>query len=197
MSVVETVKNALPSVSLPSVSLPELPVQEARKPLYAVLGAGDLAVEQARGQVKELQATLPTLPKAAQAKVADYQAKVTGYVASVPAQLQQLRGQVSTDSLKAKVSVKTMSLKTVVPVKTTATVKTKVGDLTGKAGALYSELAVRGEKLVTTIRKQPATQAAEKAARQTVRSAKATSTSAKKAVSATAAAVEAASQKIG
>jgi len=172
MSVIDTVKNALPAVKLPEVKLPEVP-ENATKPAYAVLGAGDLAVEQAKGQVKVLQETLPTLPKKAQAKATEAQTKLTTYVASVPAQLGELKGKL-----------------------TVAELKTLVTGYADKATAVYGELAARGEKVVATVRKQPATQGAKAANKQAVRSAKGTATSTKKAVKATAEAVEAAVESI-
>ena len=78
-----------------------------------------------------------------------------------------------------------------------ATVKSRVETLQDKGTALYGDLAERGEKLVTSIRRQPSTQAAEKATDQVVRSAKATATSAKKAVRATSKAADAAADKVG
>ncbi len=78
-----------------------------------------------------------------------------------------------------------------------AVVRSQVGSLQEKGAALYGELVVRGEKLVTSVRKQPSTQAAEKAAGQAVRSAKGTATSTRKAVKATGQAVEDGAEKIG
>ena len=181
MSVIDTVKNALPAVKLPEVKLPEVKLPElpatATKPAHAVVGAGDLAVEQAREQLKSLQAvtaTFPELPKKAQARASEAQSKVVEYVTTVPAKLQELKGKATVAELK--------------------TVATGYAD---KATALYNELAARGEKVVATIRKQPATQAASKAGKQAVRSAKGATTSAKKAVKATAEAVETAAETIG
>jgi heparin binding hemagglutinin HbhA len=182
MSVIDTVKNALPAVKLPEVKLPEVKLPElaaglptsATKSAHAVVGAGDLAVEQAREQLKSLQTSLPTLPKKAQARATEAQTKVVEYVTTVPAKLAELKG-------KANV----------------AELKTVASGYADKATALYNELAARGEKVVATIRKQPATKAAEKAGKQAVRSAKGTATSAKKAVKATTEAVADAADTIG
>jgi hypothetical protein len=66
MSVVSTVKDSIPSITLPSVEIPAV----LEKPVYAVVGAGDLWVAKAKAtttsklkaEVKELPATLKDLP---------------------------------------------------------------------------------------------------------------------------------------
>ena len=76
-------------------------------------------------------------------------------------------------------------------------VETRVEKATEKATDLYAKLAVRGERLVTQIRRQPATEAAIAEGKEAVRKAEAAATSAKKAVKAGEKALEGAAQKIG
>lgn len=78
-----------------------------------------------------------------------------------------------------------------------AQVKTLSGELTEKATDLYTQLTVRGERLVTQIRRQPATEAAIAEGKEAVRKAEAAATAAKKSAKAGEKAVEAAAAKIG
>ncbi|MBC7373286.1 MAG: hypothetical protein H7323_04785 [Frankiales bacterium] len=135
-------------------NLPSFDVAEASKPLFAVVGVADFALE----QVKDV----PSL-YAAEAK------KVQTRISEVPA------------------AVKTFP----------AHVKTLSTDVTDKATVLYSKLAVRGERLVTQIRRQPATEAAIAEGKQAVRKAEAAATAAKKSVKAGEKAAEGAVAKLG
>ncbi len=76
-------------------------------------------------------------------------------------------------------------------------VETRVEKATDKANEVYSKLTVRGERLVTQIRRQPATEAAIAEGKQAVRKAEAAATAAKKSVKAGEQAVEDAAAKIG
>jgi hypothetical protein len=179
MSVVDTVKNALPS--LPSVSfptLPNLPISaelqaDAKKLPYAAVGAGDLAVARVRAEV-------PTIPATVQAQVS----KAQTFAATLPAKAQS----------QAKLQV---ALAKALPALVEAKVSKPLQARRLRAHGIFSELTSRGEKVVAGIRKQPATLVAEKSVAQTVRSAKATTTSAKKATKATAKAVSKAADSIG
>lgn len=124
-------------------NLPSFDVSEASKPLFAVVGVADLAIEQA----KEVPAQVRTLPS-------------------------------SVKSLRSDVEV-------------------RVDKANKKASDLYAKLTQRGERLVTQIRRQPATQAAIAEGKQAVRKAEASATAAKKSVSAGEKAVEDATAKIG
>jgi hypothetical protein len=77
------------------------------------------------------------------------------------------------------------------------TVRTNVEKATEKATDAYAKLTVRGERLVTQIRRQPATEAAIAEGKQAVRKAEAAATAAKKSVKAGEKAVEDAASKIG
>ena len=124
-------------------NLPTFDVSEATKPLFAVVGVADLAIE----QVKDVPAQVKTFPT----------------------QVQNLRGDV----------------------------EARVEKATDKVNDLYAKLAVRGERLVTQIRRQPATEAAIAEGKQAVKKAEAAANSAKRSVKAGEQAVEDAAAKIG
>jgi predicted nucleic acid-binding Zn-ribbon protein len=75
--------------------------------------------------------------------------------------------------------------------------ETRVAKLSEQATDLYAQLSVRGERLVTAIRRQPATEAAIVEGKEAVRKAEAAATAAKKSAKAGEKAVEDASAKIG
>lgn len=72
-----------------------------------------------------------------------------------------------------------------------------VKTLPAKVEVLYAELAVRGQRLVTSIRRQPATEAALAEGREAVKKVEAAATAAKKSAKASEKAVEGAAKKIG
>lgn len=135
-------------------NLPTFDVAEATKPLFAVVGVADLAIEQAK--------EVPGL-YIAEAK------KVQESVKTLPATVKGLRGDV----------------------------ETRVSTATVKAADLYTQLTIRGERLVTQIRRQPATEAAIAEGKEAVRKAEAAATAAKKSAKAGEKAVEDAASKIG
>ena len=120
--------------------LPTLLVTEAAKPLYAYVGALDLALEQAQS--------------------------VPAQVRTIPAQVKGLRGDVAS----------------------------RVEEVTGKATEVYTQLSVRGERLVTAIRRQPAAEVAvvegKEAVRKAEQSAQASAAAARTAVQAVEGAVQ-------
>jgi hypothetical protein len=142
-------------------NLPTIDLDEARKPLFAVVGVADLALAQA----KEVPGLYAAEAKKVQARVADVPAQVKG----IPAQAKTLRSEV----------------------------ETRVSTATGKAVSLYAELAVRGERLVTAIRRQPATEAAIAEGKEAVRRAEGAATAARKSANAGEKAVEDAADKLG
>lgn len=142
-------------------NLPSFDAAEASKPLYAVVGVADLALE----QVKEVPADLTAQAAKVQARLADVPAQVK----TLPGQVKTLRGDVEERVEKAN----------------------KV------ASELYAKLSVRGERLVTQIRRQPATEAAIAEGKEAVRKAEASATAAKKSAKAGERAVEGAVDKIG
>ena len=142
-------------------NLPSFDVADATKPLYAVVGAADFALE----QVKEVPADVTARVNKVSAVLADVPAQVK----TLPTQVKTLRGEV----------------------------ETRVSTVTEKASDLYTQLTVRGERLVTQIRRQPATEAAIAEGKEAVRKAEAAATAAKKSVKAGEKAVEGAAAKIG
>lgn len=142
-------------------NLPTFDVAEATKPLFAVVGVADLAIEQA----KDVPALYVAEVKKAQARLEN----VPTVVKTLPEQVKTLR----TD------------------------VETRVEKATEKATELYAQLTVRGERLVTQIRRQPSTEAAIAEGKEAVRKAEAAATAAKKSVKAGEKAVEDAGAKLG
>ncbi len=124
-------------------NLPTFDVTEAAKPLYAYVGALDLALEQAQS--------------------------VPAQVRTIPAQVRGLRGDV----------------------------QSRVEKVTEKATEVYSQLTVRGERLVTAIRRQPATQVAVAEGKEAVKKAEASATAARTSAKAAGKAVEDAAEKLG
>ncbi|MDP9437022.1 MAG: hypothetical protein M3P93_18275 [Actinomycetota bacterium] len=96
-------------------------------------------------------------------------AEVPQVVRTLPAQVKDLRGEVETRVAKA-------------------------GE---QAGEFYAALAIRGERLVTQIRRQPATEAAIAEGKEAVRKAEAAAVAARKSVKAGEKAVEDAAAKLG
>jgi hypothetical protein len=76
-------------------------------------------------------------------------------------------------------------------------VENRVSTATDKAGDLYTQLTIRGRRLVTQIRRQPATQAAIAEGKEAVRKAEASATAARKSAKAGEKALEDAAAKIG
>ena len=124
-------------------NLPTLSVTEAAKPLYAYVGALDLALEQAK--------------------------EVPAQVRAIPAQVKGLRGDV----------------------------ETRVEQVTEKATEVYSQLTVRGERLVTAIRRQPATEVAVVEGKQAVKKAEQATTAARTSAKAGTKAARDAAEKLG
>jgi DNA polymerase II small subunit/DNA polymerase delta subunit B len=142
-------------------NLPTLDLEEARKPLFAVVGVADVALE----QVKELSSLYAAEAKKAQERVAE----VPAVVKTLPTKVEQFRTEVEGYAKK-----------------------------TGESATdLYAKLAVRGERLVTAIRRQPATEAAIAEGKEAVRKAEAAAIAAKKSAKAGEKAVEGAAATIG
>jgi hypothetical protein len=135
---------------------------EARKPLYAVVGAGDLAVE----NIKELPTQLAAQAAAVLPKTRAFVVEVPG---KLPMLVTGLRGEV----------------------------EERVEAVTGVAGRTYGELVERGQQLVRSIRRAPATEQAEEQVKVAKSRVKAAATSTTKAAKATAKAVDKAAEKIG
>jgi hypothetical protein len=163
----------LPTVKLPTVKLPDaIDLDEAKKPAFAAVGVVDLYVE----QVKDFPAEAKKAQDKLQAKFEAARTARTAQLKAVPAQLKSLPAEAKKLSTEAK---------------------TRVLKAQSEATELYGKLAVRGEKLVTQIRRQPATEAAIAEGKAAVKKAEAAATNAKKATKSTEKAVEDAVDKIG
>jgi chromosome segregation ATPase len=152
---------------LPTVKLPDLKALDLDEAKKPALAAVGV-VDLYVAQVKEL----PAEAKKLQAKIEARRAANTEKLKAVPAQLKALPAEAK----KLRVELK--------------------GRLE-KATAYYGELAVRGEKLVSQIRRQPATEAAIAEGKAAVKKAEAATTSAKKSVKATEQAAEDAAATVG
>ena len=150
----------------------KLATTELQKRLFAAVGMADLAIE----QVKDVPADLTAEAKKVQARVEAARAAVPAQLKTLPAQLKTLPAQVKTLRVE---------------------VEDRVNKATVTANDLYAKLAIRGERLVTQIRRQPATEAAIAEGKEAVRKAEAAATAAKKSVRAGEKAVEGAARKIG
>ncbi len=119
-------------------------------------------------------------------------------VKELPADVKKVQDKAQADAL-ARFATATEFAKTFpTQVKTFRTeLEGRVSTATDKATVVYSKLAVRGERLVTSIRRQPSTAAAIAEGKDAVRKAEAAATSAKKAVKAGEKALEGAAEKIG
>ena len=116
------------------------------------------------------------VPADVTAEAKKVQARVEAARTSVPAQLKTLPTQVK--SLRVEV-------------------EGRVAKATDTATDYYAKLALRGERLVTQIRRQPSTEAAIAEGKEAVKKAEAAATAAKKSVKAGEKAVEGAAAKLG
>jgi hypothetical protein len=147
----------------------ELPAPVA-KPLYAGVGATDLAVEYVREYVTDVQKKFAEVQKDVQTRFAGVQKNVKGFDFEPKALREQTVTRVSelrTDARAQAAKVQTR-------------VQTRVNDNVATVTDTYGDLASRGEKLVTRIRKQEATKATAASAKTTTAKAKTTTTQAKK-----------------
>ncbi|MGH3472341.1 MAG: hypothetical protein ACRDPG_09900 [Nocardioidaceae bacterium] len=136
-------------------------------PLYAVVGAGDLAAERLRALVGELNARAAKLDAVALREQA--RAKLSGRLEDVQADVQSAPEQVRDLPLKAQVLV---------------------GEAFANAVSTYGVLAGRGKTLVTRVRDQQASQDLEKQLAATVSRIKAATTTARRSADTTAGSVK-------
>lgn len=143
----------------------KLPLNEVRKPLYAYVGAADLAVEKLR--------ELPSRYTAELKKRRGDAESIQTQVKDLPTTLQK--------------QVKDLP----------QTVKSQLTEISEKVNEVYEDLAGRGERLVTSVRKDPATQSAVEHGKTAVRQAKGARTSARKAAGDVSKAAEDTANKVG
>jgi hypothetical protein len=144
-------------------------ITSATKPLYAGIGATDLAVERVRGFVTETQ-------KRTQQRVAEAQKNVR----KVELEPKALRDQAATrvDALAKDAKARRAAIE--------KRVAEAQADALATVGGTYDVLVTRGVTLVTRIRGQEATQATTAAAKTAATKAKSTKTQATKATKSTA-----------
>ncbi len=120
-------------------------LEDARKPLYAVVGAGDLAVTRTASQLRDLpaetQSVVDTRVKQVRTRIEDLRADVKTRITELRGKATELQGK-ATDTAG----------KTFKP----SELKSRVESYLGKAREVYEDLAVRGEKIVTRVSDRPA-----------------------------------------
>lgn len=142
----------------------ELPAAAA-KPLYAGVGATDLAVEYVREYVadvqkrfaevqKDVQSRVSGVQKDVQTRVADVQKNVKGFEFEPKAMREQTATVVTSRVTDLRTDAKAQAEK----------VQTLVNDNVATVTDTYGDLAKRGEQLVARIRKQEAAAPAAKPA---------------------------------
>lgn len=153
----ELPKIEIPTIDIKSIDLPEVP-EAAQKPIYAGVGATDLAVEKVKGYVADVQAKVT-------AKVADVQSTVKGFELPEAKTLQDRAASTFADR-KGQAEAKLAELQAdakALPAKVQTTVKGKVDENVATATALYADLAKRGEGVVVKLRKSTPKPAGKKA----------------------------------
>jgi uncharacterized protein (UPF0335 family) len=140
----------------------ELPAVAA-KPLYAGVGATDLAVEYVREYVADVQKRLTEVQKDVQNRFADVQKNVKGF---------EFEPKALRDQTVTVVNSRVSELR--------SDARARVNENVATVTDTYGDLAKRGEQLVTRIRKQEATKATVASAKTTTAKAKTTKTQAKK-----------------
>ncbi|MBS4753313.1 hypothetical protein KG112_10920 [Nocardioides sp. zg-ZUI104] len=134
-------KIEVPTIDLKTIDLPDVPV--ATKPLFAGVGATDLAFEKVLGYVAEVQTNVKNFelpePKSIQDKavssLADGKGKVEARISDLQTEAKALPGKVQSTVDKAQ-----------------STVKEKIDANLAVATALYSDLAKRGESVVDKLK---------------------------------------------
>jgi hypothetical protein len=147
----------------------ELPAAAA-KPLYAGVGATDLAVEYVREYVADVQKKVTKVQKDVQTRFAGVQKNVKGFEIEPKAVREQTVTVVNSRVSELRSDAKAQVEK----------VQTLVNENVATVTDTYGDLAKRGETLVARIRKQEATKATTASAKTTAAKAKTTKTQAKK-----------------
>jgi len=147
----------------------ELPAAAA-KPLYAGVGATDLAVEYVREYVADVQKRVTKVQKDVQTRFAGVQKNVKGFEFEPKAVREQTVTVVNSRVSELRSDAKAQVEK----------VQTLVNENVATVTDTYGDLAKRGETLVARIRKQEATKATTASAKTTAAKAKTTRTQAKK-----------------
>ncbi|TYL44979.1 hypothetical protein FXB39_20625 [Nocardioides sp. BGMRC 2183] len=142
----------LPKFELPTVELPKIDIPtRATKPVYASIGATDLAVEAVKGYVASVQDKVQTTVLTT---VAGVQKSVKGFELPEPKDLQGKATASLADS-RSKVEARISDLQAdaiAFPGKVQTSVKSRYDDNVAVATATYADLAKRGEAVVVKLR---------------------------------------------
>jgi heparin binding hemagglutinin HbhA len=121
-------------------------LEDARKPLYAVVGAGDLAVSRTASQLRELpadyQSAVDIRVKQVRTRIEDLRTDVLTRITELRGRATELQGRATDTAGKAFV--------------TPSELKSRVETYLDKAKEVYEDLAARGEKVVTKVSDRPA-----------------------------------------
>ena len=130
-------------------------LEDARKPLYAVVGAGDLAVARTASQLRELpadyQAAVDTQVKRVRTRLEDLRTDVQTRITELRGRATELRGRAT--ELQGK-ATGTAGKAFVTP----GELRSRVESYLDRAKEVYEDLAARGEKIVTKVSDRPAVQ---------------------------------------
>jgi hypothetical protein len=121
--------------------MPSVPTIDT-KPLYAIAGAGDFAVETLRARATVLQTQVKHLPSRAQTR----RVEVTKQAQSLPTELRKQVTEVPT-TLRKQVEDLTATLR-----KQPETLRKQADELGARVASRYADLADRGEKVVAGLR---------------------------------------------
>jgi len=131
-------------------------LEDARKPLYAFVGAGDLAVSRTASQLRELpaetQSAVDDRVRLLRARLEELRTDVRTRVAGLRGKANELSGRATELSGKAAADLQDTANRAFI---TPAELRALVEAYLDRAKVVYEDLAVRGEKVVTTVSKRP------------------------------------------
>ncbi|MBB3037510.1 hypothetical protein [Hoyosella altamirensis] len=111
-------------------------IESVKTPLFAAVGAGDLAVEAVGGFVKDLRGRAATAATDTQARAQRTREIISSLPSQVPSDLSELRARINGDDLRKQAE-----------------------SYLHNAAGTYGELAQRGEGRIESIRRQPVLEA--------------------------------------
>lgn len=157
------------------------------RPFYAVVGAGDLAVEFARGYAADVQARFESVELEPKALRDQARTLVVGRVDDLTKEAKEAQTRIEAKMADLQADAKALP----------ARVESFTSETVAELNDTYGDLAVRGKDLLNRIRKQQATQDAAAAGRTTVAKAKTTKTQTTKSAKASAGNTKQAARKTG
>ena len=159
---------------------------DATRPFYAVVGAGDLAVEYARNATADVQARFGKVELEPKALRDQARTVVTARLDGLTEDAKEARTQVETRAKEARTQVETRAKEA------RTQLESYVNEAVAEVTETYGDLATRGRDLVARIRRQQATQDAKAATKSTVARAKSARTQTTKSAKASAGTTKAA-----